>query len=107
MQACGFHRSEVPIVNAELPNPSSCFIVPLSIGQSLSSIPSQSAHFSRDSMERGKPAARMEGSEQPSGQGILIKKWTVLFVCFDVANLATICALALCACTFHRYVGRR
>lgn len=29
------HKSAVPIVKAELPNPSSCFIVPLSIGQSL------------------------------------------------------------------------
>ena len=95
------------MVNAELPNPSSCFIVPLSIGQSLSSIPSQSAHFSRDSMERGKPAARMEGSEQPLGRGIIINRGTVLFVCFDMANLTTICALALRACTFHRYVGRR
>ena len=43
MQACGFHRSEVPMVNAELPKPSSCFIVPLSMGHSLSSMPSRSA----------------------------------------------------------------
>ena len=48
----GFHKSGVPIVNAELPNPSSCFIVPLSMGQSLRSRPFQSVHCSRDSIKR-------------------------------------------------------
>ena len=37
----GFHKSGVPIVNAELPNPSSCFIVPLSMGHSLNLMPCQ------------------------------------------------------------------
>lgn len=65
MQACeslapplprlrGFHESGVPIVKAELPNPSSCFIVPLSMGQSLSSMPSQSARFHSKSIRQGK-----------------------------------------------------
>lgn len=31
----------------------------------------------------------------------------VLFVRFDMANLTTICTLALCACIFHGYVGGR
>ena len=51
-----FHKSGVPIVNAELPNPSSCFIVPLSMGQSLGSMPFQSAHCLR------KPVKLIENS---------------------------------------------
>ena len=73
------------MVNAELPNPSSCFIVPLSMGQSLELKPFQLVHCSEDSINR-------------LGE--------LLFICFDMANLATVGALALRACIFRRCVCR-
>lgn len=64
----GFHKSGVPIVKAELPNPSSCFIVPLSMGQSLCSMPSQSAHGPSNSINQRKLATRTEDNEQVLGK---------------------------------------
>ena len=55
-------------MNAELPNPSSCFIVPLSMGQSLSSRPSKSAHWPRISIEGRKIATSKEDSKEISGK---------------------------------------